>query len=174
MQVASFSSWMVRVSDFCRMHSANAGFHRRISTPAHPGWFSTGFGSPWWLASQPLIPWNFSNHYTEPSFQILHAMQSLERILGDFLSRSAVYEIVFWNGSWSWHHSGWILLELILTDNRHLTVQTGMSKFVVASRSLARRLLFQHLLTLDVKVHTFLNLSDPEWLQYENLMKVRT
>ena len=58
-------------------------------------------------------------------------------------------------------------------DNRHPTLETGKSEFVVASRSLARILLFKHLLTLDVEVHTFSSLSDPEWLQYESVRKGR-
>ncbi|EGO30017.1 hypothetical protein SERLADRAFT_413254 [Serpula lacrymans var. lacrymans S7.9] len=75
----------------------------------------------------------------EPSFQILHAIHSLERILNDFTTRSAVFDIVFWEGS---------------------------SQFVFASRTLARRLLFKHLHKLEFRVHTFESLSDPKWLEY--------
>lgn len=35
---------------------------------------------------------------TEPSFQLLHALYSLERILNKFKKREAVFEIVFWQG----------------------------------------------------------------------------
>ncbi|KAF7974023.1 hypothetical protein HWV62_13539 [Athelia sp. TMB] len=80
--------------------------------------------------------------------------RSGERILNDFSSRSAVYDIVFWN------------------DNRHLTIKTGESnQFVVSSRSLARCLLFRHLSKLDVPVYTFQNSTDPEWLHYRDRTK---
>ncbi|KZP15484.1 P-loop containing nucleoside triphosphate hydrolase protein [Athelia psychrophila] len=91
----------------------------------------------------------------DPSFQILHAFHSLERILGDFSSRSAVYDVVFW------------------TDNRHLTIKTGHpDQYLVASRSLARCLLFQHLSKLDIPVHTFEDITDPAWLDYQDRTKV--
>ena len=32
------------------------------------------------------------------SFQILHAIHSLEKLLKDFIRRGAVFEIVFWDG----------------------------------------------------------------------------
>jgi hypothetical protein len=34
----------------------------------------------------------------EPSFQILHSMYALEQALNKFSKRSAVYEVVFWEG----------------------------------------------------------------------------
>ncbi|KZP15488.1 P-loop containing nucleoside triphosphate hydrolase protein [Athelia psychrophila] len=90
----------------------------------------------------------------DPSFQTLHAFHSLERILGDFSSRSAVYDVVFWN------------------DNRHLTIKTGHpDQYLVASRSLARCLLFQHLSKLDLPVYTFQDISDPAWIDYQDRTK---
>ncbi|KAJ7083417.1 hypothetical protein B0H15DRAFT_425762 [Mycena belliarum] len=83
------------------------------------------------------------------SFQILHAYYLLETILLQFISRRANFEIVFWH------------------TNYHSTVHTGASSFVVASRCLARSLLFEHLLKLDVVVHTFEDLADPSWLRFE-------
>jgi len=42
-------------------------------------------------ASQHLI-------FAEPSFQILHAIHSLESVLCDFQKRSAAFEIIFFHG----------------------------------------------------------------------------
>jgi hypothetical protein len=39
-----------------------------------------------------------SSAFVECSFQILHALHSLERILDEFRRRSAIFEIVFWEG----------------------------------------------------------------------------
>src|SRR4051794_5372914 len=36
--------------------------------------------------------------FSVSDFQILHAFHSIERILNDFLKRSAVFEVVFWDG----------------------------------------------------------------------------
>ncbi|KAF7337798.1 hypothetical protein MSAN_02253900 [Mycena sanguinolenta] len=84
------------------------------------------------------------------SFQILHSYYILERILLEFVNRKANFEIVFWEA------------------NYHSTVNTGHSCFNVASRHLARSLLFEHLVKLDsVTVHTFNDLEDPSWLQFE-------
>jgi hypothetical protein len=38
-----------------------------------------------------------------PDFQILHAMYSIERILNQFLTRSAVFEVIFWDGKIETH-----------------------------------------------------------------------
>jgi len=59
-----------------------------------------------------------------------------------------------------------------MTVNRHLTLKTGDSKFIVSSRSLARVLLFKHLLKLDIAVHSFNDLDDPLWERYEAIKKV--
>lgn len=89
----------------------------------------------------------------ECSFQILHAYHSLERLLAEFVQRSANFDIVFWS------------------VNRHLTLKTGDSQFIVSSRSLARVLLFNHLLKLDIPVHSFNDLDDPLWKRYEAIKK---
>jgi len=34
----------------------------------------------------------------DPSFQILHAFHTLERTLDEFIKRSAVFDVVFWDG----------------------------------------------------------------------------
>ena len=58
-------------------------------------------------------------------------------------------------------------------DNRHFPILTGQSNFKLSSRSLARRLLFQHLLNLHkIDVHVFKSLDDPEWLHYINITRV--
>ncbi|KAF8878473.1 hypothetical protein CPB84DRAFT_1966141 [Gymnopilus junonius] len=82
------------------------------------------------------------------NFQILHAYYMLERILGDYQRRSANIEIVFWH------------------KRRHISMATGNSTFTVASRALARSMLFQHLQILPFKSHVFEDLVDPLWVQY--------
>ncbi|RXW18629.1 hypothetical protein EST38_g7225 [Candolleomyces aberdarensis] len=86
----------------------------------------------------------------DPSFQILHAYHTLERILSEYTTRAANFQIVFFH------------------VNRHLTLQTGDSPFIVASRMLARTLLFKHLLKLGLPVHTFRSLIDHRWEEYRN------
>ncbi|KAJ7605051.1 hypothetical protein DFH06DRAFT_1275646 [Mycena polygramma] len=86
----------------------------------------------------------------DASFQIVHAYYILETTLLEFTNRHANFEIVFWQA------------------NCHSTINTGGSAFNVASRHLARALLFEHLLKLDVAVHTFTGLEDPAWLRFEN------
>ncbi|KAG1758646.1 hypothetical protein EDD22DRAFT_997577 [Suillus occidentalis] len=89
----------------------------------------------------------------DPSFQIIHAIYSLERILQNFRTRSANFDIVFFD------------------VNRHLVLRAGESEFTVASRALARRLLYKHLQSLDsVNTLTFASLSDKDWVDY----RVRT
>jgi hypothetical protein len=34
----------------------------------------------------------------DPSFQVLHAVHSMERLLDEMLRRSAIFDIVFWSG----------------------------------------------------------------------------
>ncbi|KAF5370269.1 hypothetical protein D9758_006936 [Tetrapyrgos nigripes] len=91
------------------------------------------------------------------SFQIVHAYQTLERFLKNLLSRSANFDIVFWQ------------------DNRYATLRVGESKDIVAPRALARILLHQHLKKLssgtDFEVKTFQGLDDPSWREYENEKK---
>ncbi|KAJ6520487.1 hypothetical protein C8R45DRAFT_1205447 [Mycena sanguinolenta] len=85
------------------------------------------------------------------SFQILHAYYILERSILEFVNRHANFEIAFWQA------------------NYHSTVNTGHSCFNVASRHLARSLLFEHLVKLDgVTVHTFNDLQDPSWHRFES------
>ena len=58
------------------------------------------------------------------------------------------------------------------TERRFLTLPYGETNYVSGSRSLARHILFEHLKTLDVPLHTFLGLSDPNWIAYQKLKKV--
>ncbi|KAF8155693.1 hypothetical protein B0H34DRAFT_506081 [Crassisporium funariophilum] len=85
---------------------------------------------------------------TESTFQILHAYMSLEKILNEFTRRSANFEIVFWS------------------DTRHLTSKQGGAAFNVASRILARSMLFAHLLKLHIPVLVFEGCRDPLWISY--------
>ncbi|EIW61285.1 P-loop containing nucleoside triphosphate hydrolase protein [Trametes versicolor FP-101664 SS1] len=82
------------------------------------------------------------------SFQIVHAIYTMERVLHEISSRSASFEIVFWH------------------DRRFLTLQIGEDEHTSSSRTLARSILFNHLSALDIPVHTFLDTSDPAWLAY--------
>ncbi|CCM02168.1 uncharacterized protein FIBRA_04246 [Fibroporia radiculosa] len=89
----------------------------------------------------------------DPSFQILHAIHTLEKILNEFQSRSACFEIVFWQ------------------DTRHVTLLSGSSEFVTSSRILARTMLFQHLHRFNIPIHVFESVSDPEWIRYQGSTK---
>ncbi|KAG1823796.1 uncharacterized protein BJ212DRAFT_703338 [Suillus subaureus] len=90
----------------------------------------------------------------DPSFQIIHAIYSLECILKNFRNRSANFDIVFFD------------------VNRHLVLRAGESEFAVASRALARRLLYKHLQSLDsVNTFTFASLSDKNWVDYRVRVK---
>ncbi|KAH9067713.1 P-loop containing nucleoside triphosphate hydrolase protein [Lactarius vividus] len=92
----------------------------------------------------------------DPSFQTLHAIHSLERLLGEMLKRSAVFDIVFWE------------------DTRHLTLR-GDTDFMVSSRSLARALLFSHLAEnapgMGLNIYAFSSLGDPAWVAYQQRTK---
>ncbi|KAF8843868.1 P-loop containing nucleoside triphosphate hydrolase protein [Paxillus ammoniavirescens] len=91
---------------------------------------------------------------SDPSFQVLHAVHILERTLDELIKRSAVFDVVFWD------------------ETRHAALLTGGSDFEEASRSLARRLLFNHLIGISqVRVYTFSGLSDPKWEEYQLLQK---
>ncbi|KAF8636971.1 hypothetical protein AX17_003132 [Amanita inopinata Kibby_2008] len=86
------------------------------------------------------------------SFQILHAYFLLEQAILEFKKRSANFEIVFWQAY------------------RHATIKTGYNDFIAASRSLARIMLYKHLLKIDgISVHVFNDFDDREWMRYRVL-----
>ncbi|THU98274.1 P-loop containing nucleoside triphosphate hydrolase protein [Dendrothele bispora CBS 962.96] len=93
----------------------------------------------------------------DPSFQVLHAYHIVERFLRDLISRSASFDIVFWRA------------------NRYNTLRTGDAKSIVASRALARVLLFRHLSKLsetqEFMLKVFNDLEDPCWAEYERSVK---
>ncbi|TFK38254.1 hypothetical protein BDQ12DRAFT_684235 [Crucibulum laeve] len=90
----------------------------------------------------------------ECSFQILHARHILEQTILAFIQRKANFEIVFWNA------------------NRHATIHTGGTSFEMASRTLARTLLINHLKQLEnLVIYTFEDLEDSGWLHYETTQK---
>jgi hypothetical protein len=108
---------------------------------------------------------------SDPSFQILHAFHTLECTLGEFIKRSAVFDIVFWDGEFVPRSHLDTVLKLV--ESRHIALRTGVGDFEEASRSLARKLLFSHLLKIrQVSVYVFTGLSDPKWLEYQFLRKV--
>ena len=51
-------------------------------------------------------------------------------------------------------------------------MQTEEDELVVASRALARSMLFNHLLKLPFGVYVFENLDDPRWAEYAFRKKV--
>lgn len=51
-------------------------------------------------------------------------------------------------------------------------MQSGETRFVMASRALARSMLFRHLSELGFAVHVFDNPKDPLWVQYTLAKKV--
>jgi len=71
------------------------------------------------------------------------------------------------------HRGGSVLTGTDLPENKHLSIQTGLSTFAVASRTLARSMLFAHLLKLPVVVHVFDSLEDPAWKEYKVTKKAR-
>ena len=51
-------------------------------------------------------------------------------------------------------------------------MQSGEKHFMMASRALARSMLFRHLSKLGFAVHVFDNPKDPLWVQYTLAKKV--
>lgn len=106
---------------------------------------------------------------TDASYQILHAKYLLERLLQKFVVRSAIFDIVFFQGNRRRLLSeAENVIELFLAT-RHLTQKTGDTTWVVCSRRLARRQLFNHLTThlKDVAaIFCFSGPEDPKWAQY--------
>jgi len=109
------------------------------------------------------------------SFQILHAYHILENMVLEYHHRSANFEIAFWDGTFDSALSsrGSVPTRTDLSENKHLSIQTGHSTFAVASRALARSMLFAHLLKLPVVVHVFDSLEDPAWKEYKVTKKAR-
>lgn len=137
----------------------------------------------------------------DPSFQILHALHSMERFLDEMMKRSAVFDVVFWHGqcllfipsllicrSWalfscSRHTRTSLFVSADLewlhsSDLRHGTLNTGSPEFVSTSRALARQLLFAHLVQhaekMGLNVFAFSGLEDPEWDKYRRKTRVST
>ncbi|KAJ7225893.1 hypothetical protein GGX14DRAFT_641680 [Mycena pura] len=90
------------------------------------------------------------------SFQLLHAKFLLEKAILEFTSRDASFEIVFFECC------------------KHSTVLTGEAHFVSASRALARKLLIQHVKTLNIQVHVFEDTDDPRWNIYLATVQINT
>ena len=108
------------------------------------------------------------------SYQILHAKYLLERWLQKFVTRSANFDVVFFQGYCRQLEVGHIIDTLPAT--RHLTQRTGDTTWVVCSRRLARRQLFNHLTTylMDAcTVFCFCGPEDPKWIQYLQDHRVR-
>ncbi|KAH7094191.1 P-loop containing nucleoside triphosphate hydrolase protein [Auriculariales sp. MPI-PUGE-AT-0066] len=90
------------------------------------------------------------------SFQLVHAVHSLEKLLRCFVDRQANFDVVFWE------------------YNRHLTCAVGADRETVTSATLARTLLARHLqfrLSQYFEVYVFTDLSDPSWLDYVAIRK---
>ncbi|RPD67074.1 P-loop containing nucleoside triphosphate hydrolase protein [Lentinus tigrinus ALCF2SS1-7] len=102
------------------------------------------------ILDDPLLALGREN---DVSFQSVHAVYTLERILHDISKRSDSFEVVFWH------------------ERRFFSLHYGKSDYASCSRSLARIILYNHLKSLNIPVHTFSNLSDPEWKVYQRLKK---
>jgi hypothetical protein len=91
------------------------------------------------------------------------------------LKRSAIFDIVFWEGELVVVSRGFFT-DPVRSDTRHLTLKGG-TDFVVSSRSLARALLFNHLAEhasdMGLDVYAFSSLADPAWIAYQQRTKVR-
>ncbi|EJF64914.1 P-loop containing nucleoside triphosphate hydrolase protein [Dichomitus squalens LYAD-421 SS1] len=87
------------------------------------------------------------------SFQCLHVVYTLECMIKQISMRSDSFDIVFWH------------------ERRFLTLLYGENDYVTSSRSLARTILFNHLASMKLLVHTFTDLLDPAWLAYQRLRK---
>ena len=59
-----------------------------------------------------------------------------------------------------------------IPETRHITIETGGSPIVVATRTAARSLLFAHLFKLAIPVHVFESSTDDSWIQYMSERKV--
>lgn len=122
-----------------------------------------------------LVPVDFTK---DPSFQILHAVHSMERLLDDLKKRNAVFDIAFWHSPYTllFHTSSPYADDPPHSDIRHATLKTGDSPFVTTSRKLARTLLYTHLKLnaekMEVNVVTFKGLNDPAWDIYRRKTRV--
>ncbi|CAE6339059.1 unnamed protein product [Rhizoctonia solani] len=87
-----------------------------------------------------------------PTFQILHAIYRLEQEILQLKQRNCNFEIVFFEA------------------NKHGTILTGSSDFVMSSRYLAREILKSHISQLsvnaDIQSAGFQDLEDPMWQEY--------
>ncbi|KAE9406161.1 P-loop containing nucleoside triphosphate hydrolase protein [Gymnopus androsaceus JB14] len=83
----------------------------------------------------------------ENSFQLLHAKFILEKLLFEFKQRDANFEVVFFNGS------------------RHTSIGTDYLEFQTHSRALARKMLFHHMVNINIPVHSFDSPQDPTWIE---------
>jgi hypothetical protein len=99
----------------------------------------------------------------------------MERLLNEMLRRSAIFDIVFWEGKLRVVAQRFIPDSHLFSDTRHLTLKGG-TDFLVSSRSLARALLFSHLVEhsseMGLEIFTFSSLLDPAWLAYQQRTKV--
>jgi len=101
----------------------------------------------------------------------------MERLLNEMIRRSAVFDVVFWEGELQ------VIVRRLVTDilcrlfldTRYLTLKGG-TDFVVSSRSLARALLFSHLVEhsskMGLEIYAFSGLTDPAWHTYQQRTKV--
>jgi hypothetical protein len=100
----------------------------------------------------------------------------MERLLNEMARRSAVFDVVFWEGKFEVIArrpiTGFIYL---FPGTRHLTLKGG-TDLLVSSRSLARALLFSHLVEhsseMGLEIYAFSGLTDPAWHAYQQRTKV--
>jgi ATP-dependent RNA helicase DDX60 len=106
----------------------------------------------------------------------MHAVHSMERLLDEMLRRSAIFDIIFFEGKLIVISKRFIPDCLIwFSETRHLTLKGG-TDYAVSSRSLARTILFNYLVEhsseMGLEIHAFSSLMDPAWIAYQQRTKV--
>jgi hypothetical protein len=88
------------------------------------------------------------------------------------MDRDANFRIVFWTGT-SAHRLKFLCSpNAPILDNCHATVKTGASDYSTASRALARKQLFNHIVANNLPLSCFADLSDPNWISFYTTEKV--
>ena len=105
----------------------------------------------------------------------MHAVHSMERLLDEMLRRSAIFDIVFFEGKLIVVSKRFIPVSNSFSETRHLTLKGG-TDYAVSSRSLARTILFNYLVEhsseMGLEIHAFSSLMDPAWIAYQQRTKV--
>ena len=121
----------------------------------------------------PFLDLELTCHPATLSLQILHAYHILENTILEYYHKSANFELPSGTIRSTLHFRRSVLTKTDLSENKHLSIQTGHSTFAFSSRALACPMLFVHLLKPPVVVHVFDSLEDLAWQEYKVTKKVR-